>query len=57
MNMNLATKRIHVNLIPNDEILEYHWYSIGEKEYNLSSSIREHFLPYAIQKGIFFSQN
>ncbi|MBQ2891319.1 MAG: NUDIX domain-containing protein [Bacilli bacterium] len=57
MNMYLATKRIHVNLIPNDEILEYHWYSIGEKEYNLSSSIREHFLPYAIQKGIFFSQN
>ncbi len=52
MNMFLATKKIHVSLIPNDEILDYHWYSLGETEYNLSSSIVEHFLPYAIQKGI-----
>lgn len=51
-NMFLATKRIHVSLIPNDEILDYHWYSIGETEYNLSSSIVDHFIPYAIQKGI-----
>lgn len=54
MNMFLATKKIHVNLIPNDEILEYHWYKLGETEYNLSSSISEHFLPYAIQKGVVF---
>ena len=54
MNLFLATKKIHVNLIPNDEILEYHWYTLGEINYNLSSSIREHFLPYAIQKGIIF---
>ena len=54
MNLFLATKKIHVDLIPNDEILEYHWYSIGETEYNLSSSIRDHFIPYAIQKGIIF---
>ncbi len=54
MNMYLATKPIHVTLIPNDEILDYHWYSLGEVGYNLSSSIREHFLPYAIQKGLFF---
>ncbi len=52
MNMFLATKKIHVSLIPNDEILDYHWYSIGEVEYNLSSSIRDHFLPYAIEKGL-----
>lgn len=52
MNMFLSTKHIHVSLNPNDEILDYHWYSIGETEYNLSSSIIEHFLPYAIQKGI-----
>jgi len=31
MNMFLSMKKIHVNLIPNDEILKYHWYSIGEK--------------------------
>jgi len=54
MNMFLATKKIHVDLIPNDEILEYHWYKLGETNFNLSSSIREHFLPYAIQKGIIF---
>lgn len=54
MNMFLATKKIHVNLLPNDEILEYHWYKLGEINYNLSSSIREHFLPYAIQKGLIF---
>lgn len=54
MNMFLALKKIHVSLIPNDEILEYHWYSLGETDYNLSSSIRDYFLPYAIQKGLLF---
>lgn len=54
MNMFLATKKIHVTLLPNDEILEYHWYSLGETQFNLSSSINEHFLPYAIQKGLIF---
>ncbi len=54
MNLFLTLKPIHVSLIPNDEILEYHWYKIGETEYNLSSSIREHFLPYAIQKGLIY---
>lgn len=54
MNLFLSTKSIHVSLIPNDEILDYHWYSPGDIEYNLSSSIRDHFLPYAIQKGLIF---
>lgn len=54
MNLFLATKKIHVKLIPNDEILDYHWYTLGETEYNLSSSIRDYFLPYAIQKGLIF---
>jgi 8-oxo-dGTP pyrophosphatase MutT (NUDIX family) len=57
MNMFLATKQIHVNLIPNDEILDYHWYTIGDEGYNLSSSILEHFIPYALQKGILNSKN
>lgn len=51
-NMFLALKPIHVSLIPNDEILDYHWYKIGESDYKLSSSIVDHFLPYAIQKGL-----
>lgn len=54
MNMFLVTKKIHVNLIPNDEILEYHWYKLGDVDFNISSSIRDHFLPYAIQKGLIF---
>lgn len=54
MNMFLALKKIHVDLIPNDEILEYHWYTLGEDGYNLSSSIIEHFLPYAIQRKLLF---
>ena len=53
-NMFLATKKIHVSLIPNDEILDYHWYKIGESGYILSSSIVDHFFPYAIQKGIIY---
>lgn len=53
-NMFLATKKIHVSLNSNDEILDYHWYKIGEEGYKLSSSIIDHFLPYAIQKGIIF---
>ena len=55
MSLFLAQKSIHVNLEPNDEILDYHWYKIGETEYNLSSSIRDYFIPYAIQKGLLFS--
>jgi len=54
MNLYLAEKPIHVSLIPNDEILDYHWYTIGESDYNLSSSIRDYFLPYAIQRGLIF---
>lgn len=54
MNLFLATKKIHVELIPNDEIIEYHWYKLGDTNFNLSSSIRDHFLPYAIQKGLIF---
>ena len=54
MNLFLATKKIHVELMPNDEIIEYHWYKLGDTNFNLSSSIREHFLPYAIQKGLIF---
>lgn len=53
-NMFLAQKNIHVNLMPNDEIIDYHWFKIGEDGYNLSSSIVDHFIPYAIQKGLLY---
>lgn len=54
MSLYLCTKKIDVDLIPNDEILAYHWFEIGETSYNLSSSILNHFLPYAIEKGLIY---
>ncbi len=45
MHVFVAHKKIDVELIPNDEILIYHWYSIGE-DYNISNSIKD-FLVYA----------
>ncbi len=51
MTVFLCTKEIDVPLIPNEEILEYHWYKNGE-DYNVSSSIKEHFYPYAEKNKI-----
>lgn len=54
MNIFISKKDIDVDLIPNEEILKYHWFRIGETDYNISSSVRDHFLPYAIEKGLLF---
>lgn len=50
MHVFLAHKKINVPLVPNDEILIYHWYTLGE-DYNISNSIRD-FLAYAKEKHI-----
>lgn len=50
MHTFIAHKEIDVPLIPNDEILIYHWYSIGE-DLNVSNSIRD-FLTFALERGI-----
>ncbi len=50
MHVFLAHKEINVSLIPNEEILRYHWYKIGDEE-NISNSIKD-FLDYAIQNKI-----
>lgn len=55
MHTFIAHKRIDVDLIPNEEILEYHWYSIGE-DYNVSNSIKD-FLEYAEEKNILSKDN
>lgn len=52
MTVFICNKEIDVDLTPNEEILHYHWYKRGEDEYNISSSIKEHFLPYAIENGL-----
>ena len=54
MNIYLCNKSIDVHLTPDDEILEYHWFRLGETDYSVSSSIRDHFLPYAIEKGLIY---
>lgn len=50
MHVFVAHKKIDVELIPNDEILIYHWYSIGE-DYNISNSIKD-FLVYAEENNL-----
>ncbi|MBE6141133.1 MAG: NUDIX domain-containing protein [Firmicutes bacterium] len=54
MNVFICHKEIDVALIPNEEILKFHWFKVGEVDYNLSSSIRDHFIPYAIEKGLLY---
>lgn len=51
MNVFLCNKKIDVELTTNDEILKYHWYSLGE-DYNISSSIKDHFLPFAVKNKL-----
>lgn len=51
MNIFLCNKKIDVKLIPNEEILHYHWYKIGD-ENKISLSIKEHFLPFAIKNQL-----
>lgn len=50
MHVFLAHKKIDVPLVPNEEILIYHWYTLGE-DYNVSNSIRD-FLNFATANNI-----
>lgn len=53
MTVFLSKKKIDVPLTTNEEILHYHWYKIGE-DYNISSSIKDHFLPYAEKNNLIY---
>lgn len=55
MHIFIAHKKIEVELTPNEEILEYHWYKIGE-DYNISNSIKD-FLVYAENNNILSKDN
>jgi len=50
MNIFIAHKGIDVELIPNEEILIYHWYNINE-DINVSNSIKD-FIEYALENNI-----
>ena len=55
MTIFLCTKPLDEVPFSSDfEILKYHWYKVGEKEYKLSSAIRDHFLPFAISEGLIY---
>ncbi|NMA51265.1 MAG: NUDIX domain-containing protein [Mollicutes bacterium] len=54
MTIFICTKKIDTYFSPDHEILKYHWYKLGEKEYQLSSAIRDHFVPFAIDEGILY---
>jgi 8-oxo-dGTP diphosphatase len=43
------------NLQTSDEILKFRWYDINEDASDLSSSMTNHLLPWAIDKGLLFS--
>ena len=52
MNIFVAKKKIDVPLTTNEEIIDYHWYTPFDEKYHVSSSIYDHFLPYAIENGL-----
>lgn len=54
MNVMHCKKDVDVELIPNEEILRFHWLDKDEVEYNVSSSIKEHFLPLAVERGMMY---
>jgi len=57
MTLFLAKKDIDVKLVPNEEILYYHWYRLGDDSYNVSSAITDHFAPYAVKNGLMYKKN
>lgn len=54
MTMFLCSKKIDKAFFTNQEILAYHFYKIGESKYNLSSAIRDHFIPFAVSEGLLY---
>ena len=54
MHMMRALKEVDVELKPNDEIIEYRWFSLGDDESILASAIKDHFIPWAKENGIMY---
>ena len=54
MHMMLALKEVDVPLEPNDEIIEYKWFSLNDDRSQLASAIRDHFIPWAIENNIMY---
>lgn len=53
MTMFICKKSLDETYFSSDlEILKYHWYKLGEKNYKISSAIRDHFIPFAVAEGL-----
>lgn len=51
MHIFLSHKKVEELPNCNPEIIEYKWYQVGDLE-NVSSSIKEHFIPYAVNNDL-----
>lgn len=54
MTMFICTKKIDVSFSRDNEILHYHWYKLGDTNYKISSAIRDHFIPFAVNEGLLY---
>ena len=54
MHMFLAKKKIDVELIPNEEIVEFRWFTIGDDEELLSSAITNNLIPWAVFNNLLY---
>ena len=54
MHMMIALKDIDVELLANNEIVEYKWFKIGDDDSQLSSAIKDHLIPWAIENNLMY---
>lgn len=54
MHMMISSKQIDVELLPNDEIIEYKWHSLNDDDTHLASAIKDHFIPWAKENKIMY---
>lgn len=52
MHMMLSLKDVNVELKPNEEILEYRYFKMGDDESVLASAISNHLLPWALENHL-----
>lgn len=54
MHMMISNKEIDVELLPNEEIMDYKWHSLDESEDDLATAIKDHFIPWAKENKIMY---
>lgn len=57
MDVFVYNKEFDHELETNNEILRFRWYDIKEDSSNLSSSMSVHLIPWAIERGLLYSDN